>query len=197
MLSEKQKQMLNETFIFNEEGVIAIALIVSAIVGVSEYRKRKQRKKAEKDKKKKEEDDEKEAQESEGKKMSDKYNLEHFDDLQKFLISETKKLISKMKSSPDFKKKIKQSVDEYKKEFPDDSDYYEIKCDIFEDTRDSLILEIVDGEQDMRIQLHWILKVLEESLEIKYSPILEYHRTYIDTGDGDEGCLYFSCHKPR
>ena len=49
-------------------------------------------------------------------------------------------------------------------------------------------MQILDTDQDVITAMNWIVYDIAEILEIKYSDYLGY----IDTGDGDEGTIYYS-----
>lgn len=49
-------------------------------------------------------------------------------------------------------------------------------------------MQILDTDQDVINAMNWIVYDIAEILEIKYSDYLGY----IDTGDGDEGTIYYS-----
>jgi hypothetical protein len=179
----KKEKLLMET-LYLKESAAELAFLILVVTGIatksaiSEYLKNKKKKK-EQDKKK---DEEKEKINEQGKKMCEKHNVTDFNSFKKFIVANTKKDLMKLKNSNEFKNKTK-NVKSFK-----------VGVKVFQDTLDELILEIVDGSQDTRIELSWIIDILEKGVRVNYQPMLDYLKISVSGGDGDEGCLYFENH---
>ena len=112
------------------------------------------------------------------------------------IIKDVKIILNFIKKDPDYKSKIKKEIDNQIAEYGDESmkdeiNEYKLICDVEKDSN-SLLITIIDGHQETRIALSFILTDVCRLIRMKYKNIFKSFDLSIDTGDGDEGSIYIS-----
>ena len=201
MSIEKYLNEINNEVAMESAGVDLIAMLLAAVgyAGYRTYQNYKERKKKEATM----QHNEKERKEKVAKikeEILKKYNT---DDIKvatekavKVIITDVEKMVSKMKRDQKVKELINKSVDEFKKEYPDDDASYELTCVQHEMGKDKNgiyggYLEIIDADQELKIEMSWILHDIVNALKIKYPDECAVIINF-STGDGDEGCVYIN-----
>jgi hypothetical protein len=176
---------IEEIIIKESAEVVEFAILASAMtaIGIGAYIKGiKNRKELERKKKQKELEDS--IEQSQRKIQAEEY-LKHTS--QETLItnikSDIKKIVQEFKTDPKVTTKIKKSL-KADIEKGDSADYRLV----YDDQGD--YIEIIDGDQSVKISLHWIISDIENAIEIKYKKEISLRLVSISTGDGDEGCIY-------
>lgn len=103
------------------------------------------------------------------------------------VTNDAKKIVDGMKKDP----KLKAAINEKLEKLAKDGDYTkeELKAKIVFNNEGDYI-EIIDGSQDVRIELSFIISNIIDVLENKYAEAVALDAINISSGDGDEGCLY-------
>lgn len=195
---------LNEAAILNEvsDNVIAAGLgipAMAAVIGILIWDHKDRKKQKIKDEEKRAE--EAKQRDEEDKKVFNTYavkvgneitniKISSRDDLIKRLITDINKCCALCKSDPKLSQKIKQSIDDLKKDGFDEKIQYKLGGCKFDDW-DGDYLVVIDGDQMIRIYLSWILHDIKIVLNRKWGKLLKEYDIKIGTGDGDEGCIYF------
>lgn len=103
------------------------------------------------------------------------------------------KIVKEYQKNPEIKSHIKSLIDKFAKEAANDGNpmsksdlQFKLICDIFEESNEELIVEIIDGSQEIRITLGSIVYDIANAISIKYPQL------NVETGDGDEGCIYLN-----
>jgi len=125
------------------------------------------------------------------KEYEERNRLISEDDFKRFAIkkvneakADIKKSVAKINSSKDTLAEITNKVEKAAKSW-DCSNKYKI---VYDDSGD--YIEIIDADQGIRIDLSYIVEDIAKAISAKYHEDVKYGLISVDSGDGDEGCIY-------
>lgn len=119
-------------------------------------------------------------------------------DAKNIIRARVNEIVLRYNRDQNIKKKIRKDIDSAMKIFEDDDfDGFDtnrnvprLVCKIYEETETSMILLIYDGSQPMRVALNRTIKNIVHDLTKDKMIASLPGLSKIDTGDGDEGCIY-------
>ena len=133
---------------------------------------------------------EKEIEKTRGKYIQYKLKASCADDCVKFLKAELSKLLRNSVVNRELQKELTELNDHYDENYKMSD--YKFEVDVFEECDDRIILVICDSDQSLCIAAHnHVIEPLSKTLSNNVK-LMNKHPEIgeIDTGDGDEGCIY-------
>lgn len=143
--------------------------------------------------------------------------IDTVDDVFKHVESDVKKIVNFIKKDSKYKQRIKTKIEEsisrYKKDIENKKSYdgnidekvaeYKRELETFEfvfvleKLTNSLMITLLEGEQEARITMGFILDDIERVIKAKYTKVFSHFNIKMDSGDGDEGSLYLEVKKNK